>query len=204
MRFFFSTLFLTISFFFTACEENKVMSQDNSQQEETQQYKSYTMNISINGKTLTAIMAANSSADALKELLEKGNLTFSASDYGGFEKVGDIGHDLPQNNEQISTEPGDIILYQGNAICLYFGKNSWSFTRLGKINYSSEKELREFLNAGEGSISVTLSLNKTTAIHNDAVSKKKADVIYNFERKPVGAKLAQNGIYIVDGKKVKL
>ena len=204
MRFLLGTLILTLSLFFTACGEDEIMAQNNSQQEEAETYQSYTMNISINGKTLTATMATNSSATALKALLEKGNLTFSVNDYGGFEKVGNIGHDLPQNNEQIATVPGDIILYQGNAICLYYGQNSWNFTRLGKINYSSETELRDFLNAGGGSISVTLSLAKTSDIKNTAISTSKACAIYNLEGKPVDAKNARNGIYIINGKKVKI
>ena len=88
--------------------------------------------------------------------LEQGDLTLSMSDYGGFEKVGSLGSQLPQNNEQITTEPGDVILYQGNSITLYYDTNSWNFTRLGKIEDVTKEELLAAL--GEGDVEVTFSL----------------------------------------------
>lgn len=80
-----------------------------------------------------------------------------ARDYGGFEKVGDIGYTLPQNNTQITTQAGDVILYQGRSICLYYDTNSWNFTRIGKINGYSEFEMRSLLGAGKGSVQIAIS-----------------------------------------------
>ena len=88
--------------------------------------------LTVNGQTLTATPAENSSAQALKELLTQGPLTISMLDYGSMEKVGDIGTDLPTNDEQITTEAGDLILYMGSAFVIYYAPNSWNFTRLGK------------------------------------------------------------------------
>ena len=68
--------------------------------------------LSFNGHTYTATLADNPSAKAFAELLEDGPLTVSASDYGNFEKVGSLGRSLPRTDEQITTAPGDIILYQ--------------------------------------------------------------------------------------------
>ena len=115
-----------------------------------------TMYIIIGEHTLTVTLADNSSAAALQELLQKGDITVDAHDYGNFEKVGSLGTDLPANDEQITTEPGDVILYQGNQITLYYDTNSWSFTRLGKVQGVSADELKAIL--GEGDITMTLTL----------------------------------------------
>lgn len=114
------------------------------------------LNITVNGTTLTAELADNSSAQALRELLASGPRTIQMSDYGNMEKVGPLGQSLPTNNEQINTEAGDIILYQGNQIVIYYDHNSWNFTRLGKITGVTAQELRNIL--GSGNVSVTLSL----------------------------------------------
>lgn len=114
------------------------------------------MTLTINGTVLTATLADNSSAQALKELLDKGPLTIAMEDYGSMEKVGPIGTDLPTNNEQITTEAGDLILYMGNAFVIYYAPNSWNFTRLGKIKDVSAEELKEIL--GRDGVDVTLDL----------------------------------------------
>jgi len=114
------------------------------------------MNIQVGDRVLTATLVQNSSVDALKEALSQGPLTVNMHDYGSMEKVGSLGMDLPQNNEQITTEAGDIILYQGNAFVIYYAPNSWNFTRLGKINNVSAKELKEILS--DGNVTITLSL----------------------------------------------
>jgi hypothetical protein len=86
-------------------------------------------------------------------------------DYGNMEKVGSIGTTLPRNDEQITTGPGDIILYQGNALVIYYAPNSWNFTRLGKIDNITQDELKKIL--GEGDVSVTLKLaGASTGINN--------------------------------------
>ena len=90
--------------------------------------------------------------------LREAPICFTASDYGGFEKVGALGRSLPTNNSQIATRPGDVILYSGDQIVLFYGSNSWSYTRLGKIEYASLAELKSFLKAGEGDIAVALTL----------------------------------------------
>ena len=116
------------------------------------------LHITVNGTTLTATLANNSSAEAFRELLANGPCTIQMSDYGNFEKVGPLGQGLPTNNQQITTEAGDIILYQGNQITIYYDRNSWNFTRLGKINGVTSQQLRDIL--GSGDVSVTFSLEK--------------------------------------------
>lgn len=115
------------------------------------------MYIKANDTTFTATLADNSSAEALVELLRNGPLTVDLQDYGNMEKVGPLGTTLPSNNEQITTGPGDIILYQSSNIVIYYDTNSWNFTRLGKINDVTREELLEAF--GSGNVTVTLSLS---------------------------------------------
>ena len=118
--------------------------------------KENTMKITIGDTVFTAILADNSSAQALKELLHEGPLTIDMSDYGNMEKVGPIGKSLPENNEHITTEAGDIILYQGDSLVIYYDTNSWNFTRIGRINDVTQEELKSALGAGK--VSVTFEL----------------------------------------------
>ena len=175
-----------------ACQSNEV--------EATPSDKSAsTMNITINGKTVSCQLVENSSTRALLAQLEKENITYEADDYGNFEKVGYIGFNLPQNNENITTTAGDVILYQGNNICLYYGSNSWSFTRLGKIEGMSKDEIKTFLNAGGGSVKVTLSAATATGIKHTLADWKTPTRKYSLD----GRKLKQTpskGVYIENGK----
>lgn len=116
-----------------------------------------TMYIIIGEHILNVKIADNTSAKALMELLKDGDVTVDAHDYGNFEKVGELGTKLPTNDERITTEPGDVILYQGDKITVYYDTNTWNFTRLGKVQGVSADELREIL--GEGDVTMVLSLD---------------------------------------------
>lgn len=121
----------------TVSELQSVISESNTALSETaaepaENKEENIMKITAGGTVFTAELADNSSAQALKELLADGPLTIEMSDYASMEKVGPIGTDLPRNDEQISTDAGDIILYQGNSLVIYYGTNSWNFTRIGK------------------------------------------------------------------------
>lgn len=122
----------------------------------TQTTETTTMKLTINGTELTATLAENSSARALRDLLADGPRTIQMSDYGSFEKVGDLGQALPTNDEQITTAAGDLILYQGRAFVIYDAPNSWNFTRLGRIEGVDAATLKSVL--GEGDVAVTLDL----------------------------------------------
>ena len=117
------------------------------------------LKIKVNGAQeaeWTAVFADNSSADALKELLSQGDITIDMHDYGNFEKVGALGHTLPRNDENITTQAGDIILYQGNQVTIYYDTNTYSFTRLCKIEGVTQDEMKSVL--GSGNVTVTLSI----------------------------------------------
>lgn len=117
-----------------------------------------------NKPAVTATLEDNSSSAALIELLKKEPLTIAMQDYGSMEKVGNIGTSLPRNDEQITTEPGDIILYQGSALVIYYEPNSWNFTRLGKIDNLSQSELKTLL--GKGDVTVKIELANATKIEH--------------------------------------
>ena len=129
------------------------------EQKEGQVYKMpETIKITVSGKTLPVKIEDNEATKALVVALREASITYEAHDYGGFEKVGALGRSLPASDTQITTQAGDVILYSGNQIVLFYGSNTWSYTRLGKIQYESLDELKSFLKAGDGNISVTLSL----------------------------------------------
>lgn len=110
------------------------------------------------GQTFTATLENNSSAKALQELLAQGHVTVKMEDYAHMEKVGPLGTALPRNDRPTTTGPGDLILYQGKYLVIYYATNSWNFTRLGKIDHVSGNELKAAL--GEGDVTVTLSLER--------------------------------------------
>ncbi|MDE6849778.1 MAG: hypothetical protein K2J54_00465 [Clostridia bacterium] len=116
------------------------------------------MYILINGNKLEVTLAENSAVNALVERLKQGDITYAANDYGGFEKVGNLGFSLPAEDTQITTQAGDVILYSGNQIVLFYGSNTWAYTRIGKINGYSAAQLSSLLGAGNGNVQVTISL----------------------------------------------
>ena len=123
----------------------------------TKQEEATVLFIRIGDTTLTADLTDNSSAKALTELLGQGDITIHMHDYAGFEKVGELSESLPTNDEDISTEAGDLILYLGKRFVIYYDHNEWDFTRLGKIRDVSGEELKEIL--GPDDVTVVLSMN---------------------------------------------
>ena len=115
--------------------------------------------LTVAGKQLAVNWEENSSVDALRELLKKGEITLDMSDYGGFEKGAPLPETLPENNEQMHTDAGDVILYQGKQFVIYYDTNSWSLTPLGKVTGMTKAELQALL--GTGNVTAVLSLKGT-------------------------------------------
>ena len=113
--------------------------------------------IKINNNVLNIELEENSATTELKERLKNGDIIVNAHEYGGFEKVGDLGFSLPREDTNITTSLGDIVLYQGNQISLFYNSNSWSYTKLGKIQNISSSELESILGNGDVTITFTLS-----------------------------------------------
>ena len=113
------------------------------------------MKLMIGDSEVSVQWEDNESVAALRELVADGTLTVAMSGYGGFEQVGALGASLPRNDVQITTQAGDIVLYSGNNIVIFYGSNSWAYTRLGHIELSSS-EMPELLSHGD--VTVKLSV----------------------------------------------
>jgi hypothetical protein len=168
-------------------------------QAQTTNYETMTtkMYITIDGRTEAVTLTNNSATQALVAKLQEASVTVTLNSSGGFEIWGALGFSLPTSNEQINAQSGDIVLYNGSNICMFYGTNSWNYTLLGKIDGLSESELRTFLKAGESNISVTLSLSNTTGI-----SQVKADGSKSRAYTLSGtlAQVGHKGIIIKNGK----
>lgn len=113
------------------------------------------MQMMIGGTPVTVVWEDNASVEALKALAAEG-LTIEMSMYGGFEQVGAIGQSLPRDDQQTTTASGDIVLYSGNQLVVFYGSNAWTYTRLGHITDQTPAQMKELL--GNGDVTVTLSM----------------------------------------------
>ncbi len=113
------------------------------------------MYIKVNGYVLSTTLEENS---ATKELVKRLPISIEMEEYGGFEKVGSLGENLPTDNSSITTNPCEFVLYDSNKLVIFYGSNTWSYTRLGKINDVTKEELKNIL--GEGNVTITLTLDK--------------------------------------------
>ena len=136
---------------FQAAEDEAA--EQNVKEEETMDRK---MIVEGGGKHFTATLEDNKAAETLAEMMQEDPVTIQMSDHGGFEKVGDLGTDLPTSNRQTTTQAGDIVLYQGNQIVIFYGSSSWSYTRLGRIDDLTGWETA----LGDGDVTVTFALEE--------------------------------------------
>ena len=114
------------------------------------------LQMTIGGTAVRVNWENNRSVEALKALCESGPLTIQASMYGGFEQVWSIGARLPSDDAQITTAAGDVVLYSSNQIVVFYGSNSWAYTRLGRITDRNAAEMAALL--GNGNVTITISL----------------------------------------------
>lgn len=134
-------------------EKETETGEDNDREEENMDRK---MIVEVNGNRFTATLENNEAVDTLFEMMQENPIIIQMRDYSGFEKVGNLGTDLRESNRQTTTQAGDIVLYQGNQIVIFYGSNSWSYTRLGRI-----EDLTGWENAlGDGDVTVTFSLEE--------------------------------------------
>lgn len=129
-------------------------SEDSLLEEETEETMAEKMTLQIGDSTFTATLESNAAVDALVEMMNDSPVTIQMSDYSGFEKVGSLGTSLPSDDSRTTTHAGDIVLYNGNQIVIFYGSNSWSYTRIGKID-----DLAGWEDAlGSGDVTVTFAL----------------------------------------------
>lgn len=146
-------LLLCLAFVFSACKSPAApnVGAGDDKEEITEMF------ISVNGNKLEVALENNRAANALIELLKQGDIVYTAHG-NNFEIYGDIGQSLPTDNKQITSQAGDVLLWAGSNICIFFGNNSYSYTRIGKINGYSASELRALLGADDGDVQVMISL----------------------------------------------
>ena len=127
---------------------------ESENEEETGGNTEMKINVQIGDYNFTATLQDNEAVKELVDMMKEEPITISMNDYSGFEKVGSLGRSLTTNNCQTTTNAGDIVLYNGDSIVMFYGSNSWSYTRIGKIDDLSnwEKAL------GKGSITVVFTL----------------------------------------------
>ncbi|SFK64916.1 hypothetical protein SAMN05216390_102263 [Lachnospiraceae bacterium KH1T2] len=101
----------------------------------------------------------NQAVEALRNMVREGDVTIQMSMYGGFEQVGSIGQNLPRDDKQTTTSSGDVVLYSGNQMVVFYGSNSWSYTRLGHISDKNEEDMNDLLSNGD--VTITISIEKT-------------------------------------------
>ena len=143
----------------TGSTEGEETDEEMSSKEETAvNINSAKISMTIGDTAVEVEWLENDSVKAIKEMLADGSLTIQMSMYGGFEQVGSLGQAITRNDSQTVTEAGDIVLYSGNQIVVFYGSNSWSYTRLGRITDKTPSELADLL--GSGDVTITLSLEK--------------------------------------------
>lgn len=185
--------------FLLACSMLTLLSTDAiAQNDNTTMDKMY---ITIDGHEQSVTLTNNSATKALVEKLQQAPVDVTLNSSGGFEIWGALGFSLPTSDQQTNAQPGDVVLYNGSNICMFYGSNSWSYTRLGKIDGLSESELRTFLKAGESNIKVTLSLSSgATAINGTRSISADDGTYYSLNGQRV--EHPTKGLFIRNGKKV--
>lgn len=114
------------------------------------------LTLSINGQNVLVHWRDNESVEALKDLVRDKPLVIRMSMYGGVEQVGSLGTSLPRNDSQITTVAGDIVLYSGNQIVVFYGSNSWAYTELGHITDKTAREMSELLGTGNATMEISI------------------------------------------------
>ena len=135
-------------------QKPQTSTEDNGASEETEEKA---LKMTIGSTSVSVKWEDNESVNYLKELCRDQPVIISMSMYGGFEQVGNIGADLPRNDVQTTTASGDIVLYSDNQLVVFYGSNSWAYTRLGHITDKTSQEMTELLSGGN--VTITLSIS---------------------------------------------
>jgi hypothetical protein len=162
---------MTIMFCMSACSGNTINSGDNqnavteistSEKDESADDEAIgdsTMIMMIDGTKVNVEWEDNQAVERLRDMAKDGDITIQMSMYGGFEQVGSIGQSLPRDDKQTTTSSGDIVLYSGNQMVVFYGSNSWSYTRLGHITDKDEAEMADLLSHGDVKITISMEDN---------------------------------------------
>ena len=189
-------ILLLAAMLLTCCSKDSVVTAQT-----TMEQKLY---ITIDSSTMPVTLVDNTATRELVAALQQGDITYEAHDYGGFEKVGALGRSLTASDTQITTQAGDVILYNSNNIVLFYGSNTWSYTRIGSMEYGTLDELKSFLKAGQGNVSVKLSLTNAPTSINQGQERSKAGKESIYSLNGIKVDNPTKGLYIKNGKVIRL
>lgn len=156
--------------------------------------------ITIDGRSMSATLADNVATKAFVEKLSAGPITIIISNYGGFEKVGALPWSLPCADTQITTKPGDIMLYNSNNIVIFYGRNSWAYTPLGVLESTDSSEISTFV--GNGNKQVTIALDNSADVANITIDTDTNDRVFALNGTEITKRPLSPGLYIINNKKV--
>lgn len=171
-----------------------------SVESEPDNHTNMNINITIDGETHSITLADTNAAQELYERLQQAPVTLTLNDNGGFEIWGPLGFTLTASNQTITAQSGDVMLYNGSNICFFYGTNSWSYTRLGKIEGLSQSELSSFLKGGQSNISVTLSVS-SAGLNPTPTSTESRVENQAYRLNGQQARAGDKGVIIQNGKK---
>ena len=155
--------------------------------------------LTANGVTKTATLVENAATAELISLLEKGPISLSMTENGGFEKVGNLPQSLPTSDVRQTAQSGDLMLYIGNVMCIFYGSNTWAYTKLGTMDNLTSNEIKEFLSGNP--VSVSLSLEDNTEVKQVRISDIKNEKVYDLKGNRITSRPLFAGVYIINGKK---
>ena len=195
-------LVFTMMLSVTACgstqTENSTITEDEFKAGEKE------MVFKINDEILSVAWENNESVKELMEIVSSEPLTIQMSMYGGFEQVGALGKSLPRDDVQMTTDAGDIVLYSGNQMVIFYGSNSWAYTRLGKVRDKTASELAELL--GNGDVEITICMPDSSSVTGFDFEKQTVMLNSGYEMPIIGLGTwtlsddeAENSVYIWRG-----
>ena len=195
-------LVFTMMLSVTACgstqTENSTITEDEFKAGEKE------MVFKINDEIISVAWENNESVKELMEIVSSEPLTIQMSMYGGFEQVGALGKSLPRDDVQMTTDAGDIVLYSGNQMVIFYGSNSWAYTRLGKVRDKTASELAELL--GNGDVEITICMPDSSSVIGFDFEKQTVMLNSGYEMPIIGLGTwtlsddeAENSVYIWRG-----
>ena len=155
--------------------------------------------LTANGVTKTATLVQNEATSELISLLEKGPLSMSMTENGGFEKIGNLPKSLPTSDVRQTAQSGDIMLYIGNVMCIFYGSNTWAYTKLGTLDNMSSSEIKEFLSGNP--VEVSLSLGNEASINEIKDTDVNQEKVYDLNGNLVTRRPLLAGLYLINGRK---
>ena len=155
--------------------------------------------ITVNGVTKTATLVQNKATSELISLLEKEPVSLSMTENGGFEKVGDLPQSLTTSDVRQTAQSGDIMLYVGNVLCIFYGSNTWAYTKIGTLDNMTSEEIKQFLSGNP--VNVTLSIDKEAGINEINSSEVNVERVFDLSGNLILQRPLKSGLYVIDGRK---